>query len=101
MNEAKALYAELFKLASERKEVSQAVELLKQGSLSKAAPWILGAGGLAALPIAYGAGKSKAEEEASKKTPIAFASGAAAGAALPQLLKLIGGSGSEKRFTSI
>lgn len=50
----------------------------------------LGAGGLAAAPLAYGAGKGQGEANKARTRNIAFGAGAAAGLAAPQVVRGLG-----------
>jgi hypothetical protein len=94
MSDARQTYAELFKLAQQSPEVEGIVK--SSSSWGKALPWLAGGGALAAgVPLAYGAGRRKAEEVASKERPLVFGAGALTGAtALPLLKKLKSSIGS-------
>ena len=82
MNEAQRTYSELFKLASSHVKTSS--------TWQKALPWLAGGGLLAAgagAPLAYRAGRRKAESEEAEKRPWMFGAGALTGLVAPHVLK--------------
>jgi len=105
MSDARAIYAELFKLASASREVG----LVKEAIPTWLKGGLLGAGGLGG---AYYVGRGMGAADARKKSEseqfspaLAFGGGLAAGLAGPHLLRQLGGSfgltpGTEE-FTSI
>jgi len=105
-------YRMLFKLASQSAEIGLVKEALGEAALRRLAIGLgLGGAGVAGagIPLAYSAGKSKAERAAEKSRPLVFGAGLAGGIALPALLKALKasvsgarlGTGFEPGFTGI
>lgn len=92
MQAATETYRMLFKLASRSAEIGLVKEALGEAALRRLAIG-LGLGGVgvagAGIPLAYGAGRSKAERAAEKTKPLVFGAGLASGVALPALLKAL------------
>lgn len=101
MDEAKALYRELYKLAS----VSEEVNLVKEALWKELG---IGAGALGLPLIGYQIGKGADAEEESKRRNFAFLAGLGSGLVAPSILKGVGrltgislSPGAEEEFTSI
>lgn len=104
MNEARSIYAELFKLAS----ISQEVGLVKEAIPRWLKGGLLGAGGLGLYTAGRGMGESAAREklESEQTSPaLAFSGGLAAGLVGPALVRgaghALGLTPHAEEFTSI
>jgi hypothetical protein len=90
MSDARAIYAELFKLAA----ASQEVGLVKEAAVNKwLAGGLLGAGGLGAYALGRGTGAADARKklESERISPaLAFGGGLTAGLVGPSLLRSAG-----------
>ncbi len=104
METAAETYRTLFKLASQSTEIGLVKEALGASSMRRLAIGLgLGGAGVAGagIPLAYSAGKSKAEGAAEKTKPLVFGAGLASGMALPALLKALKASVSNQSLTGL